>query len=75
MPTRKKPKSGEPRAAATYRGARRPEMIKLAKQRRRELLEREAKQARSKPPQNDTYSRKREAARRRRQMAAGQLQR
>ena len=74
MPTEKK-KAGAPRSASTYRAARRPEMIKLQKQRRREMLERELKQPLNKPPRTDPYSRKREAARRRRQMAAGQLQR
>jgi hypothetical protein len=76
MPTREKWAHARP--AKTYRAARRPEMIKLQKQRRRELLERELKQplnrvSINKPPRPDPNSR--EAARRRRQMAAGQLQR
>lgn len=63
------------RSASSYRAARRPEMIKLEKQRRRELLEKILKKRTGEPPKPERYSRTREAARRRRQIAAGQLQR
>lgn len=73
MPTRDKWAHARP--AKTYRAARRPEMIKLEKQRRRELLEKILKKRTGEPPKPERYSRTREAARRRRQIAAGQLQR